>query len=122
MQFESGVIGHLMGSYDGGGPGHQWGLERCEIVGHEARIVITDACEVLEFQPRGKIESETHHYLGNMRSFGETFDSRIAAWIEDLKKKTPPEKVDAKAEDALKAQRVIEAAIKSFETESVVSL
>jgi hypothetical protein len=77
MLFESGVIGHLMGSYDGGGPGHQWGLERCEIVGHEARIVITDACEVLEFQPRGKIESETYKYLGNMRSFGDTFDSRI---------------------------------------------
>ncbi|MBA3272843.1 MAG: Gfo/Idh/MocA family oxidoreductase, partial [Chthoniobacterales bacterium] len=50
MLFESGVIGHLMGSYDGGGPGHQWGLERCEIVGHDARIVINDACEVLEFQ------------------------------------------------------------------------
>jgi hypothetical protein len=73
MLFESGVIGHLMGSYDGGGPGHQWGLERCEIVGQDARIVITDACEVLEFQPRGKIESETYKYLGNMRSFGDTF-------------------------------------------------
>ena len=43
MVFESGVIGHLMGSYDGGGPGHQWGLERCDIVGHDARIVITKA-------------------------------------------------------------------------------
>src|SRR5436305_13765160 len=95
MQFESGVIGHLMGSYDGGGPGHQWGLEKCEIVGHEARIVITDACEVLEFQPRGKIESETYKYLGNMRSFNDTFDSRISAWVEDIKNKTPFDKVDA---------------------------
>ena len=74
MLVESGVIGHLMGSYDGGGPGHQWGLERCEIVGHDARIVITDACEALEFQPRGKIESEMYKYLGNMRSFGDTFE------------------------------------------------
>ena len=41
LMFESGVIGHLMGSYDGGGPGHQWGLERCEVVGQDARIVIT---------------------------------------------------------------------------------
>jgi len=122
MLFESGVIGHLMGSYDGGGPGHQWGLERCEIVGHDARIVITDACEVLELQPRGKIESETHKYLGNMRSFGDTFQSRIEAWVEDLKKKTPPEKVDAKAADALAAQRVIEAAIESWESGKVVEL
>jgi predicted dehydrogenase len=122
MLFESGVIGHLMGSYDGGGPGHQWGLERCEIVGHDARIVITDACEVLEFQPRGKIESEIYKYLGNMRSFGETFDSRIGAWIEDIKNNTPFDKIDAKAEDALKAQRVIEAAIESWESGKVVEL
>jgi predicted dehydrogenase len=122
MLFESGVIGHLMGSYDGGGPGHQWGLERCEIVGHDARIVITDACEILEFQPRGKIESEVFKYLGNMRSFGDTFDSRIAAWVKDLKEKTPFDKVDAKAEDALKAQYVIEAAIESWESGKVVEL
>jgi predicted dehydrogenase len=122
MQFESGVIGHLMGSYDGGGPGHQWGLERCEIVGHDARIIITDACEVLDFQPRGKIESETFKFLGNMRSFGDTFDSRIRAWVEDIKNKTPYDKVDAKAEDALAAQRVIEAAIQSFESNKVVDL
>ena len=98
MLFANGVIGHLMGSYDGGGPGHQWGLERCEIVGHDARIVITDACEILEFQPRGKIESETYKYLGNMRSFGDTFESRIRAWVDDIKNKTPYDKVDAKAE------------------------
>src|SRR6266496_3311187 len=122
MLFESGVIGHLMGSYDGGGPGHQWGLERCEIVGHEARIVITDACEILEFQPRGKIESECYKYLGNMKSFGETFDSRIAAWVNDIKSKTPFDRVDAKAEDALQAQRVIEAAIESWECGKVVAL
>lgn len=122
MMFESGVIGHLMGSYDGGGPGHQWGLERCEIVGQDARIVITDACEVLEFQSRKQIESETYKYLGNMKSFGETFDSRLKAWVDDLKNKTSYDKIDAKAEDALKAQRVIEAAIESWDTGKVVEL
>lgn len=122
MLFESGVIGHLMGSYDGGGPGHQWGLERCEIVGQDARIVITDACEVLEFQSRGRIESESYKYLGNMRSFNNTFESRIRAWVNDIRNKTPFDKVDAKAEDALKAQRVIEAAIESWESGKVVEL
>ena len=66
-------------------------------------LVILDACEVLEFQPRGKIESETYKYLGNMRSFGDTFESRIRAWVDDIRNKTPFDQVDAKAEDALKA-------------------
>ncbi len=122
LVFTSGVIGHLMGSYDGGGPGHPWGLERCEIVGQDGRIVITDACETLDFQPRKGLEAETLHHLGGMKDFGETFKSRITAWVEDLKKKTPPDQIDAKAEDALKVQRIIEAAIKSFETESVITL
>jgi predicted dehydrogenase len=122
MLFKSGVIGHLMGSYDGGGPGHHWGLEKCEIIGHDARIVIHEACEQLDFQPRKSIEAESYKFLGNMKSFGETFDSRIAAWVEDLLKKTPPEQVDGKAEDALKAQIIIEAAIKSWETGAVVTL
>jgi predicted dehydrogenase len=122
LLFESGVIGHLMGSYDGGGPGHHWGLERCEIVGHDARIVITDACERLDFQPRKTIEAESYQFLGNMRSFGDTFQSRIDAWVDDLLKKTPPEQVNAKAEDALCCQQIIEAAITSWENESVVTL
>jgi predicted dehydrogenase len=122
LMFESGVIGHLMGSYDGGGPGHHWGLERCEIVGHDARIIIGEACEQLDFQPRRTIEAESYKFLGNMRSFGETFQSRINAWVDDLVKQTPPDKVDAKAQDALKAQLIIEAAIESFEKEKVVTL
>ena len=122
LLFESGVIGHLMGSYDGGGPGHHWGLERCEIVGQDARIVITDACEVLEFQPRKSIESETYRHLGGMRSFGDTFASRMTAWVDDLRNKTPYDKVDARADDALAAQRVIEAAIESWESGQVVEL
>src|SRR5687767_5696253 len=51
MLFANGVIGHLMGSYDGGGPGHPWGLEQCQIIGQDARIVIGEACETLTFQP-----------------------------------------------------------------------
>src|SRR6185312_14551193 len=118
----SGVIGHLMGSYDGGGPGHQWGLEKCEIVGQDARIVITDACEILEFQPRNKIESETYKYLGNMRSFGETFDSRLSAWVRDITSKVAPDKIEGKGADALAAQYVIEAAIESWDTGKVVDI
>lgn len=122
LLFRSGVIGHLMGSYDGGGPGHPWGLERCEIVGMDGRIVITDACERLDFQPRKGLESETLRYLGNMKSFSETFQSRIHAWIDDLLKGTPQDQIRGRAEEALAAQLVIEAAIESWESGRVIEL
>ena len=122
MLFKSGVIGHLGRIDNGGVPGHAWGLETCELIGHEARVVIRDACEVLEFQPRKNPEAERYECLGGMKSFGETFQSRINQWIEDLRKKVKPDKVDGKGEDALKAQLIIEAAVKSWETNKVVTL
>lgn len=57
-----------------------------------------------------------------MKAFPETFGTRIAAWVDDLRKKTPPDKVDGKAEDALKVQTIIEACIKSWETGQVITL
>ena len=122
LQFENGVIGHLFGSYDGGGPGSPWGLETCEIVGSKARITIEEACENLIFSPRFSFEKETYEHLGGMGNFGETFQSRINAWVEDLRNETPPDQVNAKAEDALKVQLVIEAAIKSWSDGTVVEL
>ncbi len=122
LEFTSGVIGHLVGSYDGGGPGHPWGLERCELIGQDGRIVIDDACERLHFQPRHSAEAETYTNLGGMKSFNETFQSRIDAWVDDLVNKTAPADVDACGEDALKVQTIIEAAIESFEKGTVVTL
>ena len=84
--------------------------------------VINEACEKLSFHPRTSNEVETYEHLGGMQSFGDTFQSRINAWIEDLRNKTAPAKVDAKAADALAAQTVIEAAIKSWDTKSVVTI
>ncbi len=123
LLFKNGVIGHLTGSYDaGGGASHHWGLERCEIVGHDARIIIGNACESLEFQPRRTSEAERYDYLGNMKAWNETFQTRIDAWVDDLIKQTPCDQVNAKGEDALKAQHIIEAAIESWEKRSVVTL
>jgi predicted dehydrogenase len=122
MLFASGVIGHLMGSYDGGGPGHPWGLERCEIVGYDARIVIDEACERLHFQPRKSIESETYHYLGGMKSFGDTFASRIGRWVDQNIEAASPDRIEGSGHEALEAQLVIEAAIDSWETGKVVEL
>jgi predicted dehydrogenase len=119
MHFENEVVGHLTGSYDAGG---SYGLERCEVVGSKGRFVLEDACEVLTFYPRTSIEKETYYYLGGMRSFGETFQSRIHRWLEQLAAGVKPEEVEASGADALAAQEVIEAAIKSHETHTVVEL
>lgn len=122
MMFADGTLGHLMGSYDGGGPGTPWGLERCEVVGTRAKFAIDDACERLTFSPRSDLQQEIYDHPGNMRGFMDTFQSRIDAWIDDLRTGVDPECINGKAEDALKAQCIIEAAIKSWDTNSVVEL
>lgn len=119
MLFKSGVIGHLTGSYDAGG---SYGLETLELVGSEARVVLRDACEQLEFYPRHTQEVERYSCLGGMLKFPETFGSRIGHWIEQNVAGVAPDKIDASGEDALKAQRIIEAAITSWETGTVVEL
>jgi len=119
LQFKNGIIGHLTGSYDAG---KGYGLETCELVGSRGRIIINEACERLSFYPRFSNEVETYDHLGGMQGFSDTFPSRIGAWIKDLRGKTSPEKIDGKAEDALKVQLIIEAAIKSWEKNTIVTL
>jgi len=119
MQFDNGVVGHLTGSYDAGG---SYGLETCEVVGSDARFVIREACQGLEFYPRNSMEVERYEYPGGMMAFPETFKSRISRWIEQNLEQADPEQIDAKAEDALRAQLIIEAAIESWENDSVVTV
>ena len=117
--YKNGVIGHLTGSYDAGG---SYGLETLELVGSEGRVIINEACEKLSYYPRFSQEVETFDHLGGMGGFGDTFPSRIGAWVDDLRKKVVPSKIDAKGEDALKVQLVIESIIKSWETGTVVKV
>ena len=117
--FESGAVGHLTGSYDAGG---SYGLERAEVVGSEGRFVIEDACEELTFFDRRSIEKETFHFLGGMRSFGDTFQSRIHTWLEQVSAGVSPAEIDASGADALGVQTVIEAAIKSWNEKIVVDV
>lgn len=119
VEFASGAIGHLVGSYDAGG---SFGLEALEVVGSEGRVVLEDACERLAFYDRRSIECESYRYVGGMRSFNETFASRIGAFIDQLRAGDPPERIDASGADGLAAQRVIEAAIRSWETGSIVAV
>lgn len=119
LEFENGAIGNLVGSYDAGA---SYGLERCEVVGSKGRFVLDDACEQLTYYPRQSIATETYSYLGGMRSFNETFKSRISDWIEQLDAKVPYDQINGSGEEALKAQTIIEAAIRSFETSSIIEL
>ncbi len=122
LEFENGVVGNLIGSYDGSFGGGSFGLERCEVAGSLAMFDLVDACEHLHFKPRYSIETETYSYLGGMRSFNETFKSRIGAWVDQLDAGAKYDEIDGSGEEGLKAQRIIEAAIKSFETKTIVDM
>ena len=119
LLFRNGVIGHLTGSYDAGG---SYGLETLEVVGSEARFVLREACQRLEYCPRASMEKETYDYLGGMMAFPETFKSRITRWIEQNKADAAPADIDASGEDALRVQTIIEGAIESWATERIVSV
>jgi len=116
IQYESGVIGHLRGSYDGDFPRGSFGLENLEVVGSDGRFILVDACEHLTWYPRHSRMTETYDYLGGMMHFGETFGSRIGDWVEQNIAQVAPDEVNASGEDALKVQTIIEGIIKSWET------
>lgn len=119
LHFENDMIGNLVGSYDAGA---SYGLEQCEIVGSKGRIVLEDACEHLTYFPRHSISTESFSFLGGMRSFNETFKSRISNWIEQLDMDATCDEINGSAEDALRAQRIIEAAIESWESGKIIEL
>ena len=119
LLFANGVIGHLTGSYDAGG---SYGLETLEVVGSDARFVLREACQHLEFYPRASMERETYSFLGGMMAFPETFKARITRWIAQNKEGVAPADIDASGEDGLRVQTIIEAAIASWDTGQVVSV
>jgi predicted dehydrogenase len=123
LLFKNGVIGHLRGSYDGNfGKAGTYGLETLEVVGSDGRFILRDACENLTFYPRFSTDIESYDYLGGMKHFSETFESRINVWIEQNLQQADPQEIDASGEDGLKVQLIIEAAIESWETGHVITL
>ena len=123
LLYENGIIGHLRGSYDGNfGAAGTYGLETLEVVGSDGRFILRDACEELTYYPRFDTELERHENYGGMSHFSQTFQSRISHWVDQNLAGVAPEKIDASGADALNVQRVIEAAIESWDTGKVVSL
>ena len=119
--FDNGVVGHLTGSYDAN-PAHN--LERCEVMGTEGRFVLENCFQELTLYPRHSMELTVHRnsIMGGMTGFGQTFDNRIHRWLEQVSAGVPREQIEASGEDGLAVQEIIEAAIRSWETNSVVDL
>ena len=115
VQFASGAVGHLTGSYDAS---RFHPIERCEVAGSNGRFVIENVFERLEFFPRNTPEKLVvdNPIMGGMDGFGETFKNRIDAFVEQVSAGGP---LDGSGDDGLAAQEIIEAAIRSFEGGSV---
>ncbi len=121
MEFENGVVGHLTGSYDAN-PRHN--LERCEVMGTEGRFVLENLYEELTFYPRRSEELTVirNSIMGGLSGFGATFTNRIHRWLEQLAEGAAPSAIEASGWEGLAAQEIIEAAIKSHQEGTVVSV
>lgn len=119
MRFRNGVVGHLTGSYDIE-RGHP--MERCEVAGTKGRFVIDDLFREATLYPAGNLEKTvyTNPIFGGMRDFEETFRNRIHRFVEQVSAGVPPDQIDGSGADGLAAQKVLQAAIESLETETVV--
>jgi predicted dehydrogenase len=115
VQFASGAVGHLTGSYDAS---MLHPIERCEVGGSKGRVVIENVYERLEFFPRQSNEKLVidNPIMGGMTGFDDTFRARIDAFVRQIQAGGP---LDASGDEGLAAQEVIEAAIRSWEQSTV---
>jgi UDP-N-acetylglucosamine 3-dehydrogenase len=116
VQFASGAVGHLTGSYDAS-MNHP--IERCEVGGSKGRAIIENVYERLEWMPRDSREKMVieNGIFGGMGSFDDTFKNRIHKFVDEIAEGATT--LTASGEDGLAAQEVIEAAIRSHENGSV---
>jgi predicted dehydrogenase len=121
MKFKNGVVGGLTGSYDIE-RGHP--MERCEVAGTGGRFVLDDMWRELTLYPAGNLEKTvfSNPVFGGMRDFEDTFRNRIHRFLEQVSQNVPPDQIDGSGAEGLAAQRVLQAAIASLETGTVVKL
>ena len=112
MEFASGTVGHLTGSYD---MSMRHPIESLEIGGTDGRLVIDNVYETLMYYPHESDERIViqNPIFGGIQGFNDTFQLRLGRFIEQLSQGIAPELIEASGEDALAAQEVIEAAIQS---------
>lgn len=120
-QFKSGTVGHLSASYDIE-RGHP--MERCEVAGLKGRLVLEDMWREATLYPAGNAIKQvyTNPVFGGHRDFVDTFDLRLKTFIKQVAEDTPPDQINGSGADGLAAQKVIQAAIDSFKSKSIVYL
>jgi hypothetical protein len=57
-----------------------------------------------------------------MKDFEDTFRDRLSRFVEQVDDGVAPDEIDGSGADGLAAQKVLQAAIDSLETESVVRI
>ncbi len=121
MKFKNGVVGGLTGSYDIE-RGHP--MERCEVGGTGGRFVIDDMYREVTLYPAGNLEKTvyTNPLFGGFRDFEDTFRDRIHRFLEQVNEGVAPNDIDGAGADGLAAQKVLQAAIESLETGTVVKV
>lgn len=121
LLFANGMVGHLTGSYD---MTTLHPFERCEVAGTRGRFVLDNVYESLTHYPHDSAETMVirNSIMGGVASFRETFVNRIHRFLEQVTTGTPPAEIEGSAAEALAAQEVIEAAIRSWESGAVVDV
>ncbi len=121
VKFASGAVGHLSASYDIE-RGHP--MERCEVAGLKGRLVLEDMWREATLYPAGNPIKQvyTNPVFGGHRDFVDTFRNRIHRFLDQVSEGVAPEDIDGSGADGLAAQKVLQGAIDSLETDSVVHL
>jgi predicted dehydrogenase len=119
MKFKNGVVGGLTGSYDIE-RGHP--MERCEVAGTKGRFVIEDMYREVTLYPAGDLEKivYTNPVFGGFRGFEDTFQDRIHTFLDEVSRGVAPKDIDGSGMQGLAAQKVLQAAIDSLQTGSIV--
>ncbi|PZE22292.1 Gfo/Idh/MocA family protein [Paenibacillus xerothermodurans] len=118
MEFANGAVGHLTGSYD---MSMLHPIEWCEAAGSEGRFVIDNVYESICFYPHKSSETTVmrNPIFGGLQGFNDTFGRRIGRFIQQIKENAAPDDIEGSGMEALAAQEVIEAAIRSHQSGSI---
>jgi predicted dehydrogenase len=121
MQFKNGAVGTLSGSYDIE-RGHP--MERCEVAGTDGRFVLEDMWRQVTLYPAGDFikRQYTNPVFGGHRDFEDTFRNRIHTFLQQVSEGADPEDINASGADGLAAQKVLQAAIDSLKSKSIIYL
>jgi UDP-N-acetylglucosamine 3-dehydrogenase len=112
LEFASGAVGHLTGSYDAS---RRHPIEYCEVAGDKGRFVIDNVYENLTFYPHHSDELLVlrNSIMTGVGNFHQTFKNRLDCFIREVKEGVSPHLIQASGAHALACQEVIEAAIRS---------